>query len=188
MLYGPEGEKEIIKRRYNTQREIYAHDVSGDKLYQCAQTNNLTEPYLNTYDLDGNLLSSEYLAEVATALKEEERYIFGLSVFNNCFIIKTNNELSNRKYFLYNTDSLSLTVLDEVIFYESPNPVNNEQPIFIFSSDIPSNDSEYENLYCINESGHVKGLVQNINRYKYYCTDYKNVYYLEDDKLFYVKL
>lgn len=190
MLYSPEGEKEILTKQGNRRREVYTYAVCGDKLYEYAQTNNLTEPYLNTYDLDGNLLSSEYLAEVANELKEDEEdgsYALLFSVFNNCFLIEIGNEMPTKKFFLYNTDSLSLTVLDEVIFYSSPNPVNNEQPIFIFRSDIPSNDSEYENLYCINESGHVKGLIQNI-KHNYYCTDYKNVYYLEDDKLFYVKL
>lgn len=185
-LYEKNGSsKEIFKKDIDRSKEIYSYVVNDNKIYEYAQINDLSEPYLNVYNIGGTLLSTTYLEEVAKELKNSaDSYVTKMDVFGDYFSINVYTS-PVEKCFIYNEKLNSVIVIDECRYLSPSVSTDSETNNHILMSFISLPDEPtIVNLYCLNNTGEITKVAEGLSMFSSIVTDGQTLAYLKDGVLY----
>lgn len=187
--------REVITNKYNKGSERYVYTVNDNKIYECVQTNDMTEAYLNIYDTNGNLLSSTYLEEITKAIREKDvyasynDYVAYVHAFGDYVGVSVNGKImGNDQYYIYNLSENTLTIIEDLGCYyvDTYKSIGAETENHIFYTHNNNAEGFEYNIYCFDNEGEITALAESAEGR--IVSDGKTVVFLRDDILYRIVL
>ncbi len=185
--------REVITNKYNMGSERYVYTANDNKIYECAQTNKMTQVYLNVYDTDGNSLSSIFLEEITQFLGRSDiadlnAYVASVDAFGDYVGISVDTGMpSLNEYYIYRlnddfTTSEPIVIGNGGLYYVSTyKSVDKTAENHIFYTVDDSNGDCVYNIYSLNNSGEFTALAETTDSKIIF--DGKTVVFLKDNAL-----
>lgn len=180
-IHDKNGDKEIITKEYNSSTEKYLYTANGGHIYEYVYKIKDNEPYLNIYNKDGELESTEYLEEIAYELGSNSGYyVWNLTVSGRFLSFEMENpENPDSRAYIYDMETGNYCRMDNCYGIATSNylPPDFGKMLFV------EFDEAGCDLYCLYENGDILKLSENIghgNR----VTNGEKAAYFKDQQLY----
>lgn len=178
----PDGKTAIF-----THRKADSYAFFNQKIYELTTDEQKSMKCVNILNEDGSLESTIYLPEVEDALQSieaEYRAITDFKVIGNSILINVRDEYQCAEMcFLYNIKQNRLSLLPECRFLQPAQATNSGIGTLYFHS-IPNSLGDTINLYCVDGTGNISLLAENLSSISSFATDGQNVVYFNNNQLY----
>lgn len=178
----PDGKTAIF-----THRKADSYAFSDQKIYELTTDEQKNMKCVNILNEDGSLESTIYLPEVEDALQSieaEYRAITDFKVIGNSILINVRDEYQCAEMcFLYNIKQNRLSLLPECRSLQPAQATNSDIGTLYFYS-IPNSLEDTINLYCVDGTGNISLLAENLSSRSSFATDGQNVVYFNNHQLY----
>lgn len=178
----PDGKTAIL-----THRKADSYAFFNQKIYELTTDEQKKMKCVNILNEDGSLESTIYLPEVEDALQSIEAEYRGISDFNvigNYILINVRDDYQCAEMcFLYNTKQNRLSLLPECRFLQPAQAADSDIETLYFYS-ISNSLEDKINLYCVDGTGSISLLAENLSFSSSFATDGQNVVYFNNNKLY----
>lgn len=179
-IHDKNGDKEIITKEYNSSTEKYVYTANGGHIYEYVNKIKDNKPYLNIYNKDGELESTEYLEEIAYELGSNSGYyVWNLTVSGRFLSFEMENpENPDSRAYIYDMETGNYCRMDNCYGIATSNylPPDFGKMLFV------EFDEAGRDLYCLYENGDILKLSENIGYY--IVTNGEKAAYFKDQQLY----
>ena len=160
ILYSPDEEKEIITKSSHSRNEFYAYKALDGIIYEYSQKNNISGSTVSTYNTNGELLSSDTLAEVTYELAgAPDAYLDHFLVTNRFMAFNIGYEMPVEKCIVYDCANGKVTIINDARFLKTPQNAGSDG-IYAMIAHAKSEDAA---LCCWNGDASFSGILRGMD-------------------------